>query len=263
MNYRTNDYGVPSRRELEELFLQKYGRPEEVGWAPRRNWQFGYYLPADFYEALVAKAVFNGCAWIDIGGGRSIFPQNPELVRALVARCSVVVAVDPSANVHQNAYVHQRVQCLIEEYHTEQQFDLATLRMVAEHVVEPVKVVQALSRLLRPGGIAIVFTVNVKSPLTLISRLTPFSLHHPIKKFFWGADEADTFPVQYKMNSRKTLSRLFGQGGFREIVFAHLDDLSTWGRFKYLNYMELWCWYVCRKLRLHYPENCLLGVFQK
>ncbi len=254
---------LPSEPELEALFLSKHGPMENVGWAPRQRRRYGYYLPADVYEAFVAKAVVSGCSWIDIGGGHDIFPGNPALARALAARCSVSVAVDPSENVHRNTYVHERVQSLIEDYDTDRLFDLATLRMVAEHVVEPVKVVRALHRLLRPGGLAVVFTINSRSPLTLISRFTPFALHHPIKKVFWGGEEEDTFPVQYKMNSRKTLRRLFERQGLREVAFAYLDDLSTFGGFKYLNAVELSCWRVLRRLRLHYPENCLLGVYQK
>jgi hypothetical protein len=78
MNYQPGTYGLPSRAELEEIFLQKYGEPHKAGWAPKRRRRYGYYLPADVYEAVVKKAVFEGCSWIDIGGGRSPFPENPR-----------------------------------------------------------------------------------------------------------------------------------------------------------------------------------------
>jgi len=135
--------------------------------------------------------------------------------------------------------------------------------MVAEHVSDPIRVVEALKRLLRPGGKAIILTVNLWSPITVVSRFTPFGLHHPVKKLFWGGEEKDTFPVQYKMNTRKELRLLFEQQGFRESDFAYLDDLSTFGRFKHLNYVEIFAWRFFRGLRISYPENCLLGVYQK
>jgi 2-polyprenyl-3-methyl-5-hydroxy-6-metoxy-1,4-benzoquinol methylase len=263
MNFRPGSYDFPSRAELEEIFLQKYGQPHEVGWAPKRRWQYGYYLPADVYEAVVKKAVFKGCSWIDIGGGQSPFPDNPQLAHALATRCSMLVTVDPSENVLQNPYAHQCIQSVIEKYQTNQQFDLATLRMVVEHVVKPEPLIDALARLLVPQGVAIVFTVNLWSPLTLVSRLTPFRLHDPIKKRIWGGDEKDTFPVKYRMNSSRTLRTLFDQHGFREVSFAYLDDLSTWGRFRSMNYIELLSWRFLQKLRLRYPEHCLLGVYQK
>ena len=92
--------------------------------------------------------------------------------------------------------------------------------MVVEHVANPTAFVDALSCLLKPGGMAIVLTVNAWSPITLISRFLPFGLHHPIKRLFWGGEEEDTFPVQYKMNTRKILFKHFAKAGFEETVFA-------------------------------------------
>jgi hypothetical protein len=99
---------LPSGNDLEQLFQQKYARSDKVGWAPLRRHDFGYYLPADVYEACVSKQVFDGCSWVDVGGGHDIFPDNPALARSLVSRCSLVVAVDPSENVRNNDLVHRR-----------------------------------------------------------------------------------------------------------------------------------------------------------
>jgi 2-polyprenyl-3-methyl-5-hydroxy-6-metoxy-1,4-benzoquinol methylase len=253
----------PSRSDLENLFLRKYGRPEDVGWGPSRRHRHGYHTPADVYEALVANVVRKGCRWVDIGGGHQVFPDNPELARALISRCSRVVAVDPSPNVLDNEFAHERVQSLIEDYQPDDAFDLATMRMVAEHVTRPEQVVGALSRLLRPKGIVIVFTVSLWSPVTLVSRLTPHRLHHPIKERIWGTSEADTFPVAYQMNTRRRLLRLLRAQGFRELAFAHLDDLSMTARSRTLNAIEFTVWRLLRRIGLRYPEHCLLGVYQK
>jgi 2-polyprenyl-3-methyl-5-hydroxy-6-metoxy-1,4-benzoquinol methylase len=258
-----NAYQRPSDIELDALFRQKYGAPAETGWSPRQRHRFGYYLPADVYEALVARLIVPGCRWLDVGGGRDIFPENSALARTLADRAALVVAVDPSANVRDNPYVHERVRSMLEDYHSKRRFDLATLRMVAEHVAAPARMVGALHRLLQPGGAVVIFTVNARSPLTMVSRALPFKWHHPIKKLFWGGEEEDTFPVQYKMNSRAVLKAVFEAHGFREASFAYLDDLSTLGQFRIGSYVELvWC-RTLRRLGLRYPENCLLGVYEK
>jgi SAM-dependent methyltransferase len=254
---------LPNRDALEALFRQKHGDPESTGWAPRQRYRWGYSLPADHYEALVRQLVEPGCHWLDIGGGHAIFPDNPQLARELVARCDRVTAVDPSDNVHKNEFVHQRVQSLAEDYASETPFDLATMRMVVEHVSAPRDFVGALARLVKPGGLAVVFTINRWAPVSLISGATPFGLHHPIKKLFWGGDEEDTFPVQYRMNTRSTLRRIFQEAGFRERAFTKLDDLSVFGRFRWLNTMELCGWRCLKSIGLRYPENCLLGVYQR
>ena len=254
---------LPTSSDLDLLFRQKYGDPTTVGWSPRRRYQFGYFLPSDMYEALVRSLTFERCSWIDIGGGHNIFPENPDLARMLVARCATVVAVDPSENVLRNAFANERVQRAIEDYAANRRFDLATLRMVAEHIADPAAAGQALSRLVEPGGVVVVLTVNRWSPLTILSALTPLSLHHALKRVFWGSAEEDTFPVQYRMNTRKALRGVLDPAGFDEILFAYLDDLSTWGRFRWMNYLEHVGRVACRRVGLPYPENCLLGVYRK
>jgi SAM-dependent methyltransferase len=180
-----------------------------------------------------------------------------------VARCARVVAVDPDPQTHENAFVHERAQCLIEDYATDQTFDLATLRMVAEHVQAPDRVAAALQRLVRPGGHVVLLTVNLWSPLTIASRLTPFALHYPLKRLVWGGEKEDTFPVAYRMNTRRALARVFERHGFREAAFARLDDLSTFGGLPLLNRVELAAWHACRAAGLPYPEHCLLGVYER
>jgi SAM-dependent methyltransferase len=220
-------------------------------------------LPADVYEGLIDHLVTPGCVWLDVGGGSDVFPSNPVLAQELAERAGYLVAVDPSANVHDNRYAHERVQCPLENYQTHRTFDLATLRMVAEHVTDPDQVVHALQRLVRPQGLVVVFTVNRLSPLALVSRAVPFRWHHPLKRLIWVGEAEDTFPVVYKMNSRATLARIFTAHGFHEHDFAYLDDLSTFGQFKIGSKLELLAWRLCRALGMRYPENCLLGVYQR
>lgn len=254
---------LPTPQDLEALFRQKHGDPDTVGWAPSRRFRAGYFYPADVYEALVSKLVPPGGAWLDVGGGHQIFPENPRLARDLAARCARVAAVDPSENVLHNEFVQERTQAMLEDYAPAEPFDLATMRMVVEHVAAPEKFVGSLARLLRPGGVAVVLTINRYAPISLVSGLMPFGLHHPVKKLFWGGDEKDTFPVQYRMNTRSALRRVFAAAGFAERAFAKLDDLSTFGKFRRLNYLELLMWRGFRGLGLTYPENCLLGVYQR
>jgi 2-polyprenyl-3-methyl-5-hydroxy-6-metoxy-1,4-benzoquinol methylase len=253
---------LPTRAELEGHFVQKYGDPSSTGWAPRRRRRFGYAHPADIYEALVDRLVRPGTRWLDVGGGRSPFPENIALARDLIARSGYAVAVDPSPNVRENRDAHEAIQSTLEQYVASQPFDLATARMVVEHVEDPAGFVAALARLVRAGGLVVVLTVSLWSPITVLSRVLPFSLHHPLKRVFWGGDEEDTFPVQYRMNTRRVLRDVFAKD-FEEAGFARLDDLSLFGGFKMANYAELWAWRTLSSLGLQYPEHCLLGVYRR
>jgi hypothetical protein len=84
-----------------------------------------------------------------------------------------------------------------------------------------------------------------------------------VKALFWGGEEEDTFPVHYRMNTRWTLRRLFEAAGFAESSFWRLDDLSVFGRFRFLNYAELLAWRTMSAAGVGYPENCLLAVYRR
>ena len=252
-----------SKQDLFDLFLTKYGDPETTGWSPRRRLKFGYYQPSDIYEATIDKLIKNDTNWLDVGGGRAVFPSNPKLSRILSKRCKKLTAVDPSENVWENPFAHEKVQSMFEEYSTEDKFDLATFRMVAEHVVNPDSVLTKLSEVMSPSGIVVIYTINKFSPIPLITYFTPFSIHFKIKKFFWGGEEKDTFPVAYKMNTRKELKIQFLKHGFSEEYFQYLSDLSAFSRFSSLNYLELSVWKLLEYFNIRYPENNLLGIYRK
>ena len=174
-----------------------------------------------------------------------------------------MIAVDPSANVLRNEFARERVQARLEEYAPGPVFDLATLRMVVEHVDAPDAFARALAGAMRPGGMVVIFTVNRWAPITLVSGVVPFRFHHALKRVVWGGDEEDTFPVCYLLNTRATLQRTLAPHGLREAAFARLDDLSTFGTFPRLGGIELAAWRAMRSLALPYPESCLLGIYVK
>ncbi|MGH2550627.1 MAG: hypothetical protein ACRDHN_14630, partial [Thermomicrobiales bacterium] len=115
------------------MFRQKYRRFTTLGWGPRMRLDFGYFTPDDHYEALVGKLLKQGDDWCDVGCGRNIFPENPELAQQYASRCGHVFGIDPDDNVRENRFLHSHFQGLVEDCPIERQFNLVTLRMVAEH----------------------------------------------------------------------------------------------------------------------------------
>ena len=126
----TQDNVLPSEQELRNRLQSQYGDLSKHGWQVKLKWRFGYYSPEAWYEAVVDRLVTKETTWIDVGGGKELFPHNEHLSRKLADRCKKMVGVDPSDNIHQNEFADERVQSTIEEYTTDQSFDLATLRMV-------------------------------------------------------------------------------------------------------------------------------------
>lgn len=253
-----------TRKELEEVFQNKYGfDAARMGWGPRTRSRFGYFTPDDYYEATVSRFVTPGCAWLDVGSGRNVFPSNRRLAQSLAQRSSLLVGLDPDSTLDENDLVHERVRVGIEDYRPERSFDVVTLRMVAEHLVDPERVVTALARLTKPGGHVIVYTINRWSPVPIVTYLVPFRFHHLPKRLLWNSEEKDTFPVAYRMNTRGGLGQVFGRHGFQETEFGYLDDCRTFAAFRALLFLELCLWRGLHLLGLRYPENCLLGVYRR
>jgi SAM-dependent methyltransferase len=254
---------LPPIEELKRRYLAKRGALNRAGWSVARYYRFGYIPPDDYYEAVVSTLITNGARWLDVGSGRSPFPNHGRLAQELADRCTLMVGVDPSPNVADNPFVHQKVQAFIEDYHADQAFDVVTFRMVAEHITDPSAVMRALQRLVAGGGHVVIYTPNRWSPVEVASSLVPFGLHHPIKRLFWDGDAKDTFPTAYKMNTRRRLRQLFADVEFDEVLFRHLDDCATFSKFGSLNWLELQVWRLLNSLGCRYPENCLLGVYRR
>src|SRR5215475_10341912 len=127
-----------AKRDLVKVFQDKYGSDSTVmGWGPRIRSRFAYYHTDDYYEATVSRLVTPGCAWLDVGSGRNVFPSNRRLAQSLAQRSSLLVGLDPDSTLDENDLVHERVRVGVEDYRPERSFDVVTLRMVAEHLVDP------------------------------------------------------------------------------------------------------------------------------
>ena len=146
----------PTHEELMAVFDGKYRREPELGWGPKMRLDFGYFNPDDHYESVVAKLVLPGASWADIGCGRDIFPSNAGLARKLADRSGFLYGIDPDPNIRDNPFITEGFEGLVEDCPSSRLFDLITLRMVAEHMVDPDRSVGKISQMLKPGGLVAV-----------------------------------------------------------------------------------------------------------
>lgn len=253
----------PTTRKLLRMWRLKHGRRGQCGPRATLRRRFGYFTPNDYYEAVLDEQVTPETRWLDVGCGRNLLPGNPRLAGTLSSRCMFLQGVDPDPTITDNELCHACSNEPIETYCSENTFDLVTLRMVAEHVDNPVAVVMNLAKLTRPGGKVVVYTVNRWSPLSITARIVPHRLHHPIKRFFWKTEEQDTFPVRYRMNTRHQLSNHFCAHGFRTVFCRKVSDCSALWHFPMLYRFELAMWRLLTRFGYSYPETNLLGVFER
>lgn len=253
----------PSPTDLASRFFAEFGDVKNHGWRIRMRSRFGYHEPDAWYEAVVDRLVKEDCTWLEVGGGKIVFPGNRSLAERIVERCRHLVSVDPSDNLDENRFCHEKVKTTIAEYRSERRFDLATLRMVAEHIEDPASALASLARVVKTGGKVVIYTPNYWSPAAFFARLIPFRFHQFFTHFLWQTEQEDVFPTFYRMNTRRRLRDLFRRNGFEEVGFMYLGNCTTFQRFRCTCFLELLFWRVLRGLNLKYPENVLLGVYEK
>lgn len=244
------------------IFRYKYGKNPK-GWGPRIRQEYSYYTPDDVYQATVVSFLKKGDKWLDIGSGRNIFPDSQRLAKILTTRAKETVGVDPSPNVQDNELLNRCYLGFTEAVKEENHYSLITLRMVAEHVADPTELVSQIDRVAASGAHIVVYTIYKWSPVSIITKLTPFWAHHAPKRFFWNTEERDTFPIEYKMNTRSELNNIFSKHGFENISFLYLDDCRTLAKYKFSLHTELLIRKVLNFFNLNYPELCILAVYKK
>lgn len=247
--------------DLVGFYGIKYSRAPTLGWGPRQRLAAGYFSPDDHYEALVGKLLAPGSEWCDVGCGRNMFPDYPELAEQCAARCSYVYGIDPDDNVRENRFIHGYFQGLVEDCPTEHKFDLITLRMVAEHITDPQRALSAVARMLKPSGRVVIYTPYKWSPMSIVASMTPFTLHNPLKQVLWpGIQSRDTFPTQYKLNTLDDLRQHADAAGLSLAHYVRLDDCRITAAYRRLNRVELRLRNALRALGIPHPEACVLAV---
>jgi SAM-dependent methyltransferase len=106
--------------------------------------------------------------------------------------------------------------------------DVIMSRSVFEHLADPQGVYREFARVLRPGGRLVFLTANLWDYGTIAARLVPNRLHARIVRFAEGRAEEDTFPTQYKTNSRRAVDRLAADAGLRVERFDYLSQYPNY-----------------------------------
>jgi SAM-dependent methyltransferase len=92
---------------------------------------------------------------------------------------------------------------------TAESLDLVVSVWVLEHLRDPGTTLREVRRVLRPGGHFIFLTPNLRNPLMVLNRLGKAMprLQRRLVPKLYGRVEADTFPVQYRVNTPRAVRR--------------------------------------------------------
>jgi len=90
-------------------------------------------------------------------------------------------------------------------------FDLITSMSVMEHLQDPEVAVRELSRVLKPGALAIFQTPNKYDYVSIVARITPTWFHKRVLLQLLDRKEEDTFPTYFNANSKNRIISLLRQ----------------------------------------------------
>lgn len=179
--------------------------------------------PYKLFERAVEARLSADAVLLDAGAGRTV-----PVLRKYLGRVRRLIGVELVAFTD--------VPAGIETYNTDLAHlplpdavvDIIISRSVFEHLADPQAVYAEFSRVLRPGGVVIFLTANMWDYGTLIARLVPNRFHARIVAKVEGRAAEDTFPTEYRTNTRRDVERLALRAGLKIDAFEYLSQYPNY-----------------------------------
>ena len=167
---------------------------------------------------------------LDIGCGTGISEEpkvNVEYLRAVRQFADELWGVEPDPGVSpDHGLLDQFQHATLEGAKLpENHFDVAYAYFVTEHVDDPVAFMRAVARCLKPGGVFIFITPSGRHYFARIAKLLRAArLDEWVLRLMRGrAVEEYHYPVRYRLNTRRQISRAAEQAGLCEPELAFLE----------------------------------------
>lgn len=230
--------------DKQNAYRERYGKLTP-GWRPA----------TEVYAALIRQYLQPNMRVLDIGCGRGgVFEQLGEGV-------SFPIGLDPdwhSLAEHRLTDL-PRFAATADALPLENTcLDMVLSSWVLEHLPEPAHTFAEVARVLRPGGYFLFITPNAWSTAALINR-TLRPLQQTLVPKLYGREEADTFKVVYRANTRRHLRSLATGAGFEIVTLRSIKD-PTYFAFHPILFRLNVGW--SRVAPLGMAEH-LVGVYQK
>lgn len=178
---------------------------------------------------------------LDFGAGRGLWMTEPlaeysRHLRAFHERVARVVGIDVDDAVLKNAALAEAQVVAPGDPipYPDATFDLVLADYVLEHVsaADAPGVASEILRVLKPGGWLAARTPNKWGMIGLGARAVPNQLHTRfLHRLQPGRKDEDVFPVEYHMNTRRQLRRLFPAPS-KVVVYGHTSEPTYFGQSK-------------------------------
>jgi len=179
------------------------------------------YLPdskncQEQYEDLVERFLNNDTLWLDAGCGHILLHHwNKEKEKRFAGTARMIVGLDGDfSGISKNQVVSRRLLGNLESLPLKSNcFTLITCNMVMEHIGNPAAFIKEVERILKPGGVAIIHTINRFHWEPLLAYCTPHKFHEIACRIMYGREGQDVYPIAYRANTLGKLTGLFRDSG--------------------------------------------------
>lgn len=168
------------------------------------------------YEDALRRYLPRAQAWLDVGCGHRLLPEwRSEAEADLLATAPFTAGIDRDYDALRR---HRTIRNVLQADigmlpFQERSFDLVTANMVIEHLDDPLHQFREIARVLRPGGIFLFHTPNLKSYVIQIARLLPDGVKKALARVLEGRKEEDVYPTHYRANTADEIRSIAHQAG--------------------------------------------------
>ena len=184
----------------------------------------------DIYAEKLIASLPEGGRWLDLGCGHQFFPEWMAAERAAVLSSKAAAfGVDldwESLRGHPDIR-NRTLGDLARLPFRAGSFDFVTANMVVEHLEDPAAALGEIHRVLKPKGVFLFHTPNVRHWVIRLAALTPEGVKRKAAAFLHERKEADIFPAHYRMNTPEAVRELAEKNGFRVAELAMVNTSAT------------------------------------
>lgn len=159
-----------------------------------------------FHEAL--QPVLEGNpVWLDLGCGHEMLPtwfraDYYSRFHDAIDRVTRVVGLDYDEAALRANRLARKVRGEVRTLpFAEGVFDLVSANMMVEHLEAPEACLREVRRVLKPSGLFVLHTPNVRSPLIALAAVLPDILKKALIPLTDQRPDTDIFPTRYRQNT--------------------------------------------------------------
>ena len=171
------------------------------------------FLDARLFRKLLRQIPGDGLAVLDVGGGAGWLLSTLRKVSSRV-KATHEIDINEGARLAAESAGHVFHRCRVEDFSSSESFDLILLLNLIEHVADPAAVLNAMRKLLSPGGLMLIKTPNVD---TLDCRL--------FRNNNWGGFHC---PRHFVLFNKQSIVELGQRCGLQAIQAAYTQGAPQW-----------------------------------